>query len=67
MTEFISTARFLVKEGSVDEFSNRQNEYNFNGMVDQVTLLRTDGKTFCWIDVFRSETALASCRPKMIQ
>ena len=67
MTEFISTARFSVKEGSVDEFANRQNEYNFNGMADQVTLLRTGGKTFCLIDVFRSETALASCRPKMIQ
>ena len=67
MTEFISTARFSVKEGSVYEFANRQNEYNFNGMADQVTLLRTGGKTFCWIDVFRSETALTSCRPKMIQ
>ncbi|MDC0399697.1 hypothetical protein OAN59_08330 [Alphaproteobacteria bacterium] len=67
MTEFISTARFLDKEGSVDEFANRQNEYNFNGMADQVTPVRSGGKTFCWIDVFRSETALASCRPKMIQ
>ena len=66
MTEFINTVRFSVKEGSVDEFANRQNEYNFNGMPDQVTLLRTGGKTFCLIDVFRSETALASCRTKMI-
>ena len=36
-------------------------------MVEQVTLIKTDENTFCWIGVFKSENAIIACRPKMIK
>ena len=67
MTKFVSTVRFTVKDDCVDEFIKREKELDFEGMAEQITLIKTGDTTFCWIGVFESEDAIASCRPKMIQ
>ena len=54
MTKFISTVRFTVKDDCVDEFIKREKELDFEGMAEQVTLIKTGDTTFCWIGVFES-------------
>jgi len=67
MTKFISTVRFTVKDDCVDDFIKHEKELDFEGMAEQITLIKTGDTTFCWIGVFESEDAIANCRPKMIQ
>jgi hypothetical protein len=52
MTKFISTVRFTVKDDCVDEFIKREKELDFEGMAEQITLIKTGDTTFCWIGVF---------------
>ena len=67
MSKFISTARFLVKEGSGDEFVVRH-VANFH--VPEVTtsyIVKTGERTFAFVAIFESEQHLIEARPQMIE
>ena len=70
MAGFISTVRFLVKHDCVDDFIKQHNE---PGGIDQAGvglnqyLIRTGDRTFAWIGIFESETAIAEVRPHLIE
>ena len=70
MTGFISTVRFLVKEDSVDEFIKRHNSpegIDQAGIGLNQYLIRTGDRTFTWISMFKSESAIAEVRPHLIK
>ena len=67
MSKYISTVRFLVKEGSGDEFVARH-VANFH--VPEVTtsyIVKTGERTFAFVAVFESEQHLIEARPQMIE
>jgi hypothetical protein len=70
MTGFISTVRSLVKHNCVDEFIKRHHE---PGGIDQVGIglkqymIHTGDRTFTWIGMFKSETAIAEVRPHLVE
>ena len=67
MSKFISTVRFLVKEGSGDEFVARH-VANFH--VPEVTtsyIVKTGERTFAFVAIFESEQHLIEARPQMIE
>ena len=70
MAGFISTVRFLVKDGCVDKFIEKHNE---PGDIDQTGiglnqyLIRSGDRSFTWIGMFESETAIAEVRPNLVQ
>ncbi len=67
MSKFISTVRFLVKEGSGDEFVARH-VANFH--VQEVTtsyIVKTGERTFAFVAIFESEQHLIEARPQMIE
>ena len=70
MTGFISTVKFLVKEDSVDEFIKRHNApegIDQAGIGLNQYLIRTGDRTFTWIGMFKSESAIAEVRPHLIK
>ena len=67
MSRYISTVRFLVKEGSGDEFVARHVS-NFH--IPEVTIsyiVKTGERTFAFVAIFESEKHLIDARPKMIE
>ena len=40
MTEFITTVRFLVKQGFTEEFVKRHKKFDFKGMMKQLDTIR---------------------------
>jgi hypothetical protein len=70
MTGFISTVKFLVKKDSVDEFIKRHNAaegIDQAGIGLNQYLIRTAERTFTWIGMFKSESAIAEVRPHLIK
>ena len=70
MAGFISTVRFLVKDGCVDEFIKKHNE---PGGIEQAGiglnqyLIRSGDRSFTWIGMFESEAAIAEVSPHLVQ
>jgi hypothetical protein len=67
MSKYISTVRFLVKEGSGDEFIAR---HTANFHVPEVTtsyMVKTGERTFAFVAIFESEQHLIDARPQMIE
>lgn len=67
MSKYISTVRFLVKDGSGDEFIARH-VANFH--VAEVTtsyIIKTGERTFAFVAIFENEQHLIDARPKMIE
>ena len=67
MTKFMSTVRFLVKQGFEEEFVKRNKELDRVERMEQFTLIKTGENAFCFIGTFESEEALVASRPKMIE
>ncbi|HCP01250.1 MAG: hypothetical protein CL573_07615 [Alphaproteobacteria bacterium] len=66
MSKYISTVRFLVKDGAGDEFVARH-EANFHvAEVAQSFIVKTGERTFAFVAIFDSEQRLIDARPKMI-
>ena len=67
MTKFITTVRFLVRQGFEEEFVKRNKELDRNGRMEQFTLIKTGENAFCIIGTFASKEELLAARPKMIE
>ena len=67
MTKFMSTVRFLVKQGFEEEFVKRNKELDRVERMEQFTLIKTGENAFCFIGTFESEEALVASRAKMIE
>ena len=69
MAGFISTVRFLVKEGCVDEFMRMHNSpdgINQKGIGIKQYMTKTGDRTFTWIGLFESEDQIAGLRPHLV-
>ena len=69
MAGFISTVRFLVKVGCVDEFIRMHNSpggINQKGIGIKQYMTQTGDRTFTWIGLFESEGQIAALRPHLV-
>ena len=69
MAGFISTVRFLVKEGCVDEFIRMHNSpdgINQKGIGIKQYMTQTGERTFTWIGPFESEDHMAELRSHLV-
>ena len=67
MSKYISTVRFLVKEGSGDEFIARHVANFHVAEVETSYIVKTGERTFAFVAIFESEQHLINARPKMIE
>ena len=67
MSKYISTVRFLVKEGSGDEFIARHVANFHVAEVETSYIVKTGERTFAFVAIFDSEQHLINARPKMIE
>ena len=67
MSKFISTVRFLVKEGSGDEFVARHVASFHVPEVTTSYIVKTGERTFAFAAIFESEQHLIEARPQMIE
>ena len=67
MSKYISTVRFLVKEGSGDEFIARHVANFHVAEVETSYIVKTGERTFAFVAIFESEQHLINARPKMIK
>ena len=67
MSKYISTVRFLVKEGSGDEFIARHVANFHVAEVETSYIVKTGDRTFAFVAIFESEQHLINARPKMIE
>ena len=67
MSKYISTVRFLVKEGSGDEFIARHVANFHVAEVETSYIVKTGERTFAFVAVFESEQHLIDARPQMIK
>ena len=66
MTGFLSTVRFLVKDGMADEFIQRHQSLPKIEETSAFIIARTGKRTFCFVGLFDDEEQLIAARPKMI-
>ncbi len=66
MPKFISTVRFVTKDGCADEFIRKHHETDFKNIAVSQQLIRTSDKGICWIGVFESKESLVAARPELI-
>ena len=67
MSKYISTVRFLVKEGSGDEFVARHvANFHVPGVMTSY-IVKTGERTFAFVAIFESEQHLIEARPQMIE
>ena len=69
MAGFISTVRFLVKEGYVDEFIRMHyspDGINQKGIGIEQYMTQTGDRTFTWIGLFESEDQIAGLRSHLV-
>ena len=66
MAKFITTVRYIVKDGCVEELVRKHNDLDADGVALSQQLIQTSDNSFCWIGVFISEEAVATVRPKLI-
>ena len=69
MAGFISTVRFLVKEGCVDEFirmHNSPDKIYQKGIGIKQYMTQTGYRTFTWIGLFEPEDQIASLRSHLV-
>ena len=67
MSKYIRTVRFLVKEGSGDEFIARHVANFHVAEVETSYIVKTGERTFAFVAIFESEQHLINARPKMIE
>ena len=67
MSKYISTVRFLVKEGSGDDFIARHVANFHVAEVETSYIVKTGERTFAFVAIFESEQHLINARPKMIE
>ena len=67
MSKYISNVRFLVKEGSGDEFIARHVANFHVAEVETSYIVKTGERTFAFVAIFESEQHLINARPKMIE
>ena len=67
MSKYISTVRFLVKEGSGNEFIARHVANFHVTEVETSYIVKTGKRTFAFVAIFESEQHLIDARPKMIE
>ncbi|MGK0169512.1 MAG: hypothetical protein ACI9W2_001233 [Gammaproteobacteria bacterium] len=65
MAKYVTSVRFLVKKGKVDEFLEGL-EANPNSVECDSHTVKTGDLTFVWNAIFESEDALINARSKMI-
>ena len=65
MPKFVTSVRFLVKNGKVDEFLEGL-EANPNSVECESHTVKTGDLTFLWNAIFESEDALINARSNMI-
>ncbi len=67
MSKYISTVRFLVKEGAGDEFVARHVENFHIPEIANSYIIQTGERTFAFVAIFESEQHLIDARPQMIE
>ena len=66
MSKYISTVRFLVKEGAGDDFVARHEANLHVTVVAQSYIIKTGERTFAFVAIFETEQHLIDARPQMI-
>ena len=67
MSKYISTARFLVKEGAGDDFVARHVANFHVPEVANSYIAKTGERPFAFVAIFESEQHLIDARPRMIE
>ena len=67
MSKYISTVRFLVREGAGEEFVARHVANFHVAEVANSYIIKTGDRTYAFVAIFESEQHLIDARPQMIE